>query len=538
MNIQLKISIKGSKPPVWMRLQADSMVTVGELHAYINDVISYLHEDAIIELPKRLGYSVDSEKVTVAFVSFGQEEDPLYEAHSGIFNEDTSFVSDYLIEPGDKGRCFLPDRPEQIEILLEPLKSPVDDRLPCCIKCGKGMITFFNDQLVTDDPDEEPILDQHDAVNEVNELLSIYRRRQEQEPLPFSFKSEWQSAWRMLLDAAEMYAAHEPWHWLNSDQIFALELPDDSRRYYCSVLGANADEFGLAIYVGDQGLAMLEQMFSGTMRTPETAPAQLFSLSLCRYGTFPDEDRLLLDELGADLEARKCWPMLRVKSPGYQAWIPQGEEITRFTELIRKVTAIAWDHQKQPDDVPFYQEGALLLRKYGRDASGAESWEEEQIQPNAEMDGSLLKQNAPLYPNQVDLQRLKKKARQNRSWVEMDGNYTPFSIPSTNDDPRPTLPWLQLAVDHFTGQVLLHDLASPDQCLTTEEFARTAQQFLVTLIQETGQRPSGILISNQELYYALVSLCRKLGIICSKSDELPKLSETREAMFAAMSRQR
>ncbi|GAY78324.1 hypothetical protein NBRC111894_3878 [Sporolactobacillus inulinus] len=148
----------------------------------------------------------------------------------------------------------------------------------------------------------------------------------------------------------------------------------------------------------------------------------------------------------------------------------------------------------------------------------------------------MLKQDAPLYPNQVDLQRLKKKARQNRSWVEIDGNYTPFSIASTNDDPRPTLPWLQLAVDHFTGQVLFHDLASPDQCLTAADFTRTAQQFLVTLIQETGQRPSGILISNQDLYYALGSLCRKLGITCSKSAELPKLSETREAMFAAMNR--
>ncbi|WP_262393348.1 plasmid pRiA4b ORF-3 family protein [Sporolactobacillus inulinus] len=361
MNIQLKISIKGSKPPVWMRLQADSMVTVGELHAYINDAISYLYEDAIIELPKRLGYSVDSEKVSVAFVDFDEEEDPLYEVHSGIFDEDTSFVSDYLIEPGDKGGCFLPDRPEHIEILLEPLKSPVDDRLPCCVKCGKGMITFLNDQLITDDSDREPILDQHDAVNEVNELLSSYRRRQEQKPLPFSIRSEWQSAWRMLLDAVEMYAAHEPWHWLNSDQIFAFELPDDSRRYYCSVLGANADEFGLAVYVGDQGLAMLEQMFSGTMRAPETVPAQLFSLSLCRYGTFPDEDRLLLDEFGADLEARNCWPMLRVKSPGYQAWIPQGEEITQFTELIRKVTAIAVDNQRSRMTFPFIKRAHFCL---------------------------------------------------------------------------------------------------------------------------------------------------------------------------------
>jgi hypothetical protein len=529
MNIQLKISIKGSKPPVWARIQADSMIAISDLHDYINELFGSDYEDACIKLPKRHGYSLRSATTDVVFGVFDDEEQQLTEFGQGALNEEHYLVSDFLVEPGDKGHCVTPDNSRQLEILLEPIKDEYEQPVPRCVGCSRAMVPFFNRLFDEDDFfDNEPLLDQADVIDEINECLSIYQLDDDEDDFaPFDVDPSDEEDWSDLLHASAHLADLEPWQWLNSDQVIVLDLPNCPERVYCCVLGQMGDEFGLVAYFGDEGLAMIHRVFAqsaASLDTPMTA--QVFNLSLCRRGTLPEEDRALFSMYDMNLEKADHWPMLRVQTPGYLSWIPQGKEISLFAEIIEKISELALDYQDRAAQFPFYQDHEWFLRKYVLDAQGDEKSVDATIEPASK---PRKWQNAEPLTNAVDLQRIKKTTRQNKSWVELGGSFASFTVAKESDE-RPIFPWLQLAVNHTNGQVLLHDLAMPDQVNEQTVYVRTAQEFLLNMIQEMAQRPSGVLVTDDHLYHALFLLCKKLGIICSLSSDLPKWNQAWESL--------
>ncbi|MET1250342.1 hypothetical protein ABWW58_16300 [Sporolactobacillus sp. STCC-11] len=529
MNIQIKISIKGSKPPVWARIQADSMITVSDLHDYINELFGFDYNDAYIKLPKHLGYSLNSGTTDVLFGVFHDEFGQLTEFGPEALNDHQYMVSDFLIEPGDKGRCVTSDK--QLEIKLEPLKDEYEQPVPRCVGCSRAMVPYLNSLLMDEDGTffDDPLSNQAGAVEDLTECLSIHQLDDDEEDLAqFTVDPSDDENWFDLLRASEQFADLEPWRWLNSDQVLVLDLPNFPQRVYCCVLGQMGDEFGLVAYVGDEGLALIHRLFTNSaaaVNTPITA--QVFNLSLCRRGTFPEEDRSLLYMLDHGLENRDHWPMLRVQNPGYMSWIPQGEEVFLFADIINKISALVHDYQDRIEQFPFYQDHEWFLRKYVLDEQGFEKSVDGTIEPIASKQVQL--RHAEPMINAVDLQRIKKTTRQSKSWVELGGGFASFTVAQENDN-RPIYPWLELAVDHINGQILLHNLALPDQFNEQAVYVRTNQDFLLKMIQETAQRPSGILVADDHLYHALFLLCEKLGIICSLSNDLPKLDQAMESL--------
>lgn len=529
MNIQLKISLKGSKPPVWVRIQADSMITVSDLHDYINELFGFDYNEACIRLPKRSGYSLHSASTDVVFGVFDDEEQQLTEFGQGALNEEYYLVSDFLIEPGDKGHCVTPDNSRQLEILLEPIKDEYEQPVPRCVGCSRAMVPFFNGLFDEDDFfDNEPLLNQADVIDEINECLSIYQLDDDEDDFaPFDVDPSDEKDWSDLLRASEQFADLEPWQWLNSDQVLMLDLPNHPQRIYCCVLGQMGNEFGLVAYAGDEGLAMIQRLFAQSATSLNTTvTAKAFHLSLCRRGTFPEEDRALFSQLGLDLQHADHWPMLRVQTPGYMSWIPRSEEILLLAEIIEKLSDLALDYRDRAARFPFYQDHEWFLRKYVLDDHDNEKSVDATIEPASKQ---REWHHAEPLTNAIDLQRIKKTARQNKSWVELGGSFAPFPVAQESDE-RPIFPWIEFAVDHTNEQVLLHASVMPDQVNEQSVYVRTAQKFLLNMIQETAQRPSGILVADDHLYHALFLLCKKLGIICSLSHDLPKWNQAWESL--------
>ena len=47
----------------------------------------------------------------------------------------------------------------------------------------------------------------------------------------------------------------EPWRWLSDADVVAIKHPSGEEIGYCAVLGNAGFEYGLGVYVGDEGLA-------------------------------------------------------------------------------------------------------------------------------------------------------------------------------------------------------------------------------------------------------------------------------------------
>ncbi|CAM3211823.1 hypothetical protein SPSP110954_09320 [Sporolactobacillus spathodeae] len=441
-------------------------------------------------------------------------------------NPELYFVSDFLIEPGDKGTCRFYESDKKIDILLEIIKDDYEQAGPYCIGCGRGMISFLN-TINSDENgtlfDEEEISSPSEAADVLNEFLDYYREGEEREPLQFSVKPEDEADWQYLVHQALNFADLEPWQWINSDQILVLDLPNYSERLYCCILGQMSNEYGVAIYVGDQGLQLIHRLFSDTEALDRPPLASVFNLSLCRPGTFPDEDRALFSILQMDTELESHWPMLRVQKPGYMPWLPQGEEISLFATILEKLSQIAHDYQNRAEEFPYYSHDTCFYRKYTVDGQDVETPVDDKIVPVVS-DRYEWKDSEP-WASKLELQKIKKTTRQNKSWIEVGGIFAPFSV-AQQESEQPVFPWMQLAVEHSSGQPLHSDLIDDVQIVGKQEpFSQFAQDFLLQTIEKAGQRPSGILVNQQELYHSLRPLCRKLGIICNLSKHLPKIDD-------------
>lgn len=61
------------------------------------------------------------------------------------------------------------------------------------------------------------------------------------------------SDWATLYQAAITFKEAAPWDWLDNEELFAVENPDDGEVGYCSILGSGGEEFGLGMFVGEDG---------------------------------------------------------------------------------------------------------------------------------------------------------------------------------------------------------------------------------------------------------------------------------------------
>lgn len=69
--------------------------------------------------------------------------------------------------------------------------------------------------------------------------------------------------WSALYQAAIAFQRAAPWEWMSSEDLFAIENPDDSEMGYCSVLGSGGEEFGVGMFVGEDGYERCARLIAG-----------------------------------------------------------------------------------------------------------------------------------------------------------------------------------------------------------------------------------------------------------------------------------
>lgn len=106
---------------------------------------------------------------------------------------------------------------------------------------------------------------------------------------------------------------------------------------YCCVLGNAGECFGLAVYLGSEGLEGYLKMQSGEINTYST---DMLHLQKCLMVSFDDseflqkEDLDLIKALGLKFKGRNSWPMFRNYQPGYYPWVLTLERHSRNKQSL------------------------------------------------------------------------------------------------------------------------------------------------------------------------------------------------------------
>lgn len=332
--------------------------------------------------------------------------------------------------------------------------------------------------------------------------------------------------WKRLYEVSYRLFDLAPWNWMYEVDVFGIHDEYTDNLHYCSILGANYVEKGLAMYKGRSGFAVFEEQFK---HLPESTyisdiiHQNCITLSFKDYNHLTATDRHILASCGYSLNQRDLFPVFRDFTPGLVPW--RLEKVSQAMFLSEALEQVIWiaEHVKRDSDLLDYigSGKSLLVRKSKREEDH-KSWENEWVEvrpyiaakPNIKINRIFL------------LSNLSNSTVQSSSWL-IDIFYFPNPLGGPKE--RPYYPQMLIAVDIETGRIIGHDLFKP------KELLESLQVRLVEIFKRIGHKPRKIYIPTFETYLMLEDIMDVIGIVLEIDEEMKLIDEIKSSIFGSLS---
>ncbi len=321
--------------------------------------------------------------------------------------------------------------------------------------------------------------------------------------------------WHDLFEMAIELKKLKPWEYLENHHVIVVEHPVTEEMLYICVMGAGGQEFGLAIYIGDYGRKILEQI------ELDTLPPDYYYDMHCLNVTFVDreeitkEDYQLIKSQGLSFRGKKNWVQFRSYLPGKFPWIPDEAEcdlilfaMLQTMEVVHQIKE-GWEFPELPFGDYYFRQLEFVDGKAQISEQIIGFVEEESKE---EVDPIIIN------ISEFELKQLAKK-KVEREEIEFDLMYMPHAVKEEPDD-RPFYPLLVIALSRSTGMVIHQEMVP----LGKDRFI--AQATFKEMIKILPFKPSTIYVS-QEIYKSVASLANAMEVQL-KEDQLFALKEFKQ----------
>jgi len=335
------------------------------------------------------------------------------------------------------------------------------------------------------------------------------------------------SEWVALYQAAIMFKEAAPWEWMGNGDLFAVENPDNAEMGYCSILGAGGEEFGLGMFLGEDGYHRYIKVISEEVdpENPEdleeSIMARSISMLLVDRNTLQKEDHEVIRSLGIRFRGRKAWPFFRTQWPGYVPWFLEKGEARFLSAALDQALTVANEVRSGTLDWPLQREN-LVLTRYYRDGRWLEEWRKapapsQKREEHADSIDAVKEAELHLFSNRA--------SKVNESW-ELDIFMLPVPIGTVSE--RPYFPSCFLVVERKLGLVLGANLTKP--WLTTAE----KQDEVIRILKKVNQIPSEIRVKSNKVRRIVEPITSILGIKLQVRS-LPMLEQAKASLHKHLS---
>lgn len=491
-------------PPVWRRILVDDQTSFLTLHELIQDAFdwddSHLHE---FTLPSKGNNGMFARQNRIG------PNDDIY-GDGSTLNEAEEIIASHLMSIKDKV-IYTYDFGDDWahEILLENIMYPENgSTYPRCIK-AKGMAPEEDSGGLWWDDEEEfgSHVDEKLLVDEINKQFEPYVVEVRIDSKIAIEQENWHELFRLI----DEYKSLSPWQQFWDTQMIAIENPVTNEMAYCCILGKSGEEFGLAVYLGDDGLLALRKI----MENPEFSSEEIMLkqrsllLSLADRDELESDDYALIKNLDLRFRGKKQWPMFRSFKPGYYPWTIDQEEVQILKSVLEEVNEVVKQFRNDPQGIPEYgSEKWLTLLSI--DKESAQSKQNTMITHKVE----ALDKERPNIISEIDMKRVKKKIKQFEWILEFDIHHIPMPVQKNPGD-RPFFPMMVLAADHKQGVIVFSEI------LDQEQYEQNLQYVFLNIIEKIEVIPTELWIENNEIIHILQHLLEDLSIRVVKVDQLP-----------------
>lgn len=502
MIYQLKVSLKHMPSPVWRKIEIDSSITFAHLHYILQ--IAFDWEDYHLHnffMHRSNGKNISKEKIEITpimedFCNF----DPFYNQ----LDESEEAVGKWLVRKNDS--CvYTYDFGDdwQHEIVLEKIVEREDDQFyPRCIE-AQGICPEEDSFGTFEEIEEAKSEELCEEINACYEEVFIM------EPLEASHKQ-----WKELFSLADELKKLQPWTWMADDQVFSVKNALTDESVYCSVLGAANQEFGLAVYIGKQGLDTLNKLV--TMQSIEGLIYEQRSIlvSYSNRDELDKEDYRLIKSLDLKYRGKKQWPLFRSFEPGYYPWFLDRAEVELLIAIIPQVIHVCKLINEQPSLVTSYDGKSLPFFDENR---------ERRMIATDNIDSE--KQVAVELPeDEMYWKRMKKQYRRVNVPIEFDFFYLNEPV-QEYEGQRPFFPIMILAVERENELIVYQDFISKD-------LLDTMPVCMMAMFENLEALPTEIWVQRDELYTQLEPLASLLEIKIKRVNKLSLMSEVKKELFS------
>lgn len=559
---QIKITLKGSKPPIWRRVLVPGGISLYQLHQVVQEAMgwtnSHLHQfiidDEFYGLPSPDDWEpvVDERQYILSQIAPSEKSKFVYEYDFGDSWEHVILVEKIMSPQAGvpypvciKGKRHRP--PEDVggiwgyEFFLEALNDPEHEEHDSylewwggefdaeefdleSVNIGLQRIKAGWDSGSSGDEWEDEILDLALDENEDefwSELMS---------PDSIDDSSPTQSDWSKLYAVAMQIKKLAPWEWMSEEQIFGVQDPETEEIGFVSVMGQLGEHYSIAVYQGSKGLYGLDnfQMLGPQAQAEDLLAIPHLQASFEDRGELTKQDRNVIKELGLKFRGRNEWPLFRSYRPGYFPWYLNAQEARFLSSVLEQVLEMLPRIEHEPtmlDPEDLDDEMRFLVRTPTEDA-GKLTWQEHFITvPPPESEA------IPIAINTADLEALK-RLKSGGMQLEVDLFVIPAQIDSKGS--RPSLLYMLLVVERESGMVLGHDLLTADPTLSVM-YGQVPQAF-IEILSNYETVPSVVWARSELVYQLLSILGQELGFQTQYSAELPALDEARAFMSGMLTR--
>ena len=326
--------------------------------------------------------------------------------------------------------------------------------------------------------------------------------------------------WRSLYRAALEFRDIESWNWMLDSDVFGVQNPETSEIGYCCVMGKAGQMFGMAVYLGTEGLYTYLMMQSGEM---PTYIIDALMLQKCLMVSYEDREVLqkrdleVIKRLGLKLRGRNSWPLFRSYLPGYHPWYLTKDETRYLTLALEQAREVALRFRENPDMLISPKKGYYFVRVAEKKRGGLE-WKDQWLKPQP-----LKEEKAPPEPvDEIRLHKLKKISSPEGVW-EMDFFYHPVGVQEKGG--RPYYPYVILCSDHYSGFIINVHLAKP------WEYRSVFPEQFIRVMETLKALPGEVLVAKEELFDLLEPITSRLGINLRLVERLAAVESARASMY-------
>lgn len=331
-----------------------------------------------------------------------------------------------------------------------------------------------------------------------------------------------QDTWRSLIKAADGFRRLSPWKYMYDDILFGVKDPHSGDTFYCCVMGAMKQVFGLLAFRGAEGYDVWRRSHDGEAdEEGNDIFAQQIGLKVefVNKSELNEEDKAVFDRISVSFKGKKACPEFRSLIPGYVPWHISEDEARSLlaifpcaSDFVVKYKKNSAEYEDRTDKILVYHP-ALHLEDIIKIAT---EWEAPQ---------PLIEKPVPVLPlNGFRLRQLKKVKPSGDPVWECD--FFHHVAGNVTDADRPY--WMRLAVvaEHNSGAMLSMEVLAPEH-----DANAMLADVLMGAIERHGAKPSEIYVKNPSTAQILKPLAEELNIAVSANKNLPAMLQAKEALY-------